>query len=301
MSQLARMFVVLNFLLAAGFLYAAAMFLGINHEWKKKHDTMTTQRHARPRRCRASVRRSRRLGSRSSRRSPQTLKEEGAGPQGQRRAADGRRTQHGGEGQEDEGRRDRQGAGQRRFGQRQPEARERRARRSAPKRPTSSARTPRRPRPPSARRTTSSRRPRPRSATRDNSIAELEKGKTDMTAQDRGARDREVDRPGSRASTSRTSSTPPRSRTPRSSAVDTDMKLVQVNAGFGPEGRSRHDARHRPRRRATSAGSRSTRSIRTARPGPSPSRRRARPSRSAIGPRTPSTDQEARKPWHLKK
>jgi uncharacterized protein (DUF3084 family) len=40
MSQLARMFVVLNFLLAAGFLYAAAMFLGINHEWKKKHDTM---------------------------------------------------------------------------------------------------------------------------------------------------------------------------------------------------------------------------------------------------------------------
>ena len=43
MSQLARMFVVLNFLLAAGFLYAAAMFLGINHEWKKKHDTMNTQ------------------------------------------------------------------------------------------------------------------------------------------------------------------------------------------------------------------------------------------------------------------
>lgn len=37
MSQLARMFVVLNFLLAAGFLYSAAMFLGLNSAWKEKH------------------------------------------------------------------------------------------------------------------------------------------------------------------------------------------------------------------------------------------------------------------------
>jgi uncharacterized protein (DUF3084 family) len=43
MSQLARMFVVLNFLLAAGFLYAAAMFLGLNHEYKKKNEGLTTQ------------------------------------------------------------------------------------------------------------------------------------------------------------------------------------------------------------------------------------------------------------------
>ena len=43
MSQLARMFVVLNFLLAAGFLYSAAMFLGLNHEWKKKHTDVTAQ------------------------------------------------------------------------------------------------------------------------------------------------------------------------------------------------------------------------------------------------------------------
>jgi hypothetical protein len=54
MSQLARIFVVVNFLLAAGFLYAAAMFLGLNNEWKIKHtqltkDTVTerTQRDAR--------------------------------------------------------------------------------------------------------------------------------------------------------------------------------------------------------------------------------------------------------------
>jgi hypothetical protein len=37
MSQLARMFVVVNFLLAAGFVYAAAMFLGLNNQWKDKH------------------------------------------------------------------------------------------------------------------------------------------------------------------------------------------------------------------------------------------------------------------------
>src|SRR6185503_11632095 len=43
MSQLARMFVVLNFLLAAGFLYAAAMFLGLNHEYKKKNEALTAQ------------------------------------------------------------------------------------------------------------------------------------------------------------------------------------------------------------------------------------------------------------------
>jgi hypothetical protein len=43
MSQLARMFVVLNFLLAAGFLYAAAMFLGLNHEYKKKNEALNTQ------------------------------------------------------------------------------------------------------------------------------------------------------------------------------------------------------------------------------------------------------------------
>jgi uncharacterized protein YeeX (DUF496 family) len=44
MSQLARMFVVLNFLLAAGFLYAAAMFLGLNKEWKVKHEALETTR-----------------------------------------------------------------------------------------------------------------------------------------------------------------------------------------------------------------------------------------------------------------
>jgi uncharacterized protein (DUF3084 family) len=43
MSQLARMFVVLNFLLAAGFLYAAAMFLGLNHEYKKKNEALNVQ------------------------------------------------------------------------------------------------------------------------------------------------------------------------------------------------------------------------------------------------------------------
>jgi predicted membrane protein len=43
MSQLARMFVVLNFLLAAGFLYAAAMFLGLNHEYKKKNEALSVQ------------------------------------------------------------------------------------------------------------------------------------------------------------------------------------------------------------------------------------------------------------------
>jgi chromosome segregation ATPase len=41
MSQLARMFVIVNFLLAAGFLYAAAMFLGLNEEWKTKHEQTT--------------------------------------------------------------------------------------------------------------------------------------------------------------------------------------------------------------------------------------------------------------------
>jgi hypothetical protein len=43
MSQIARLFVVLNLLLAAGFLYAAAMFLGLNHDWKKKHETLTKE------------------------------------------------------------------------------------------------------------------------------------------------------------------------------------------------------------------------------------------------------------------
>jgi len=43
MSQLARLFVVLNFLLAAGFLYSAAMFLGLNHEWKKNHEKVSTE------------------------------------------------------------------------------------------------------------------------------------------------------------------------------------------------------------------------------------------------------------------
>jgi len=43
MSQLARLFVVLNFLLAAGFLYSAAMFLGLNHEWKKNHEKVSAE------------------------------------------------------------------------------------------------------------------------------------------------------------------------------------------------------------------------------------------------------------------
>jgi uncharacterized protein (DUF3084 family) len=43
MSQLARMFVIVNFLLAAGFLYAAAMFLGLNNEWKAKHTALDTR------------------------------------------------------------------------------------------------------------------------------------------------------------------------------------------------------------------------------------------------------------------
>jgi myosin heavy subunit len=43
MSQLARMFVVLNFLLAAGFLYASAMFLGLNKEYKTKNEGLTAQ------------------------------------------------------------------------------------------------------------------------------------------------------------------------------------------------------------------------------------------------------------------
>jgi uncharacterized protein (DUF3084 family) len=40
MSQLARVFVVVNFLLAAGFLYAASMFLGLNADWKGKHKAL---------------------------------------------------------------------------------------------------------------------------------------------------------------------------------------------------------------------------------------------------------------------
>src|SRR5262245_7358215 len=44
MSQLARIFVVVNFLLAAGFLYAASMFLGLNAEWKAKHTVLQKQK-----------------------------------------------------------------------------------------------------------------------------------------------------------------------------------------------------------------------------------------------------------------
>jgi hypothetical protein len=43
MSQIARLFVVLNLLLAAGFLYAAAMFLGLNHEYKNKYEKATKE------------------------------------------------------------------------------------------------------------------------------------------------------------------------------------------------------------------------------------------------------------------
>lgn len=40
MSQIARVFVVLNLLLAAGFLFTAATFLGLNNDWKGKHETV---------------------------------------------------------------------------------------------------------------------------------------------------------------------------------------------------------------------------------------------------------------------
>lgn len=44
MSQIARVFVVVNLLLAAGFLYSAAMFLGLNNQWKEKHISLEAQR-----------------------------------------------------------------------------------------------------------------------------------------------------------------------------------------------------------------------------------------------------------------
>lgn len=38
MSQVARVFVVLNLIVAVGFLFAASTFLALNNEWKGKHD-----------------------------------------------------------------------------------------------------------------------------------------------------------------------------------------------------------------------------------------------------------------------
>ena len=82
MSQLARMFVVLNFLLAAGFLYAAAMFLGLNHEYKKKNEALTIADCAQATVKRRSARRTQKTRIDDLTRESQTLKEDAAEPTG---------------------------------------------------------------------------------------------------------------------------------------------------------------------------------------------------------------------------
>jgi uncharacterized protein (DUF3084 family) len=81
MSQLARIFVVVNFLLAAGFLYAAAMFLGLNEDYKKRFEdtskTLAAEKDAAARREKEQNRRVDELTRES-----QTLKEESAGQKG---------------------------------------------------------------------------------------------------------------------------------------------------------------------------------------------------------------------------
>ena len=244
MSQLARMFVVLNFLLAAGFLYAAAMFLGINHEWKKKHDTMNTQltqaREDARKREKELQTRVEELTKESS-----TLKEDRSGLQGDNTTPHGRERDTA---EKDKKTKDAE------FAKEQGNV-------------ASANENLKRANDELSKRTDEANKLRTDAATaqagerkandelekakteirnRDNSIAELEKGKTEMTG-----KIEELEIVKSIAQKAGVDLTNILNAAPIPDAKvigwDPDMKLVQVNAGYRPEGRSRHDARHRSR------------------------------------------------------